>query len=327
MLQLDQSGGKLSLVAAAAESFPQQSPAEAADGRCRRRLAVEAVRDVLRSNHFRGRDVVTCLRTGDLAIKNIRLPQMPERELASAVVWEAQERFGFDVAPDRLHYIRAGEVRQATEVREEVILLAATEESVAEHLEMLAQMRLNPVHIDAEPAALFRAYRRFLRRAADESAVSVLVDIGLSATKVIVARGKSILLVKLIDLAGAKFNEGVGRGLGLAWTEAAQLRKRASAGSAAGQRSAGEHVQRSVLDAIRGPVEALAREISLCLRYCSVTFRGLRPAEVTLTGGEAYDPAVVKLLGECLDCTVWSAHRYEAWRSARLTWALTAEAS
>jgi len=55
-------------------------------------------------------------------------------------------------------------------------------------------------------------------------------------------------------------------------------------------------------DAVRGEAEQLAKEISLCLRYCSVTFRGLRPTRVALTGGEAYDPALLKLLGNGLDC-------------------------
>ena len=53
-------------------------------------------------------------------------------------------------------------------------------------------------------------------------------------------------------------------------------------------------------------VEAMAREVALCLRYCAVTFRGLRPTSVTITGGQAYDPSVVKVLGEQLsiECVV-----------------------
>ena len=56
----------------------------------------------------------------------------------------------------------------------------------------------------------------------------------------------------------------------------------------------------TVIDAVRGKVEELGREVALCLRYCSVTFRGLRPKRVMMTGGQAYDPAVMKLLGEQL---------------------------
>ena len=65
-------------------------------------------------------------------------------------------------------------------------------------------------------------------------------------------------------------------------------------------------MQWSVFDAVRGQAESLAREINLCLRYCSVTFRGLRPQRVMLTGGEVYDASLVRLLGEQLglECVV-----------------------
>jgi len=174
-------------------------------------------------------------------------------------------------------------------------------------------MRLNPLHIDAEPLALFRAYQRFLRRAADESFVSVIVDMGLASTRIVVARGNTTIFVKSINVNGRKLNESVAGELGLSYAEACHFRRRLAEQRLEEQieRQAGDQpdgspemrdqVEWSVLDAIRGQVEALAREISLCLRYCAVTFRGLRPGRITLTGGEAYGPAVVKLLSECLD--------------------------
>jgi len=48
-------------------------------------------------------------------------------------------------------------------------------------------------------------------------------------------------------------------------------------------------VRQAVLDATRGAMEELAKEVGLCLRYCSVTFRGQRPARVRLCGLEAAD--------------------------------------
>ena len=56
---------------------------------------------------------------------------------------------------------------------------------------MLEAMGLRPEHIDAEPLAVFRPFERHLRRRADENAISVIVDIGHSGTKVIVARGQT----------------------------------------------------------------------------------------------------------------------------------------
>ena len=302
MLQLGRAGGRYAVAAAGRWHYP----AGAEDPARRRELAVGAVGDMLRAGGFHGRDVVSCISAAQLSINNVRLPQMPEEELASAVAWECQERFGFQVTPDRVHYINAGEVRHGSETRDEIILLAVTEQTVREHLELLEEMALRPLHIDAEPTALFRAYRRFLRRAQDESAVTVIVDVGLSTTKVVVARGTTIVLIKAIDVAGRRFNEVVAKELGLSYEEARHLRQRVAQACPPGAEGAKSYpenqTQWSVFDAVRGEMEALAREVGLCLRYCSVTFRGLRADQVTLTGGEACDPALLKVLGEALDC-------------------------
>jgi len=303
MLQLERSKSRLAVAGAAQWRFPRPD-GSGLDPAQRRELVARAVREILGAGRFRTRDAVSCIRAEDMSVKNVRLPQMSDADLARAVTWECQERFGFDVTADRVHYIKAGEVRQGTETRDEVILMAVTEETIAEHLGMLDQMHLCPVHVDAEPTALFRTYQRFLRRARDGSAATVLVDIGRKVTKVIVARGPTIVLIKTIDLAGEQFTEAVASELGLSHEEARQFRRRAFEDRSlepSGDPAPGDQVQWSVLDAVRGQAEALAREIGLCLRYCAVTFRGLRPAQITLTGGEAYDPALVKLLNNSLD--------------------------
>jgi type IV pilus assembly protein PilM len=166
---------------------------------------------------------------------------------------------------------------------------------------LLSAVRLVPLAIDAEPNALFRAYQRFLRRAEDSGTVSVVIDIGLTSTKVVVSRGKTILLIKGIDVAGQKLNETVSKELNLNYADAVHLRRRGFEDKP-GQAPEPDQIQWSVFDALRSQVESLAHEISLCLRYCSVTFRGLRPGQITLTGGEAYDPSLVKLLKEQLNC-------------------------
>ena len=315
MLQLAMMRGKPFVAAAAEGRLPEDVTRFGADAQAWSKAVVETTHEMLANGVFHGRSVISCIRSDETGIKNIRLPQMPEDELASAAVWECRERFGFEVAADRIHCIRAGEVRQGTDTRNEVILMAVPAEVINRHLEMLSGMRLVPAHIDAEPVAMFRAYERFLMRSGDEAYVTVIVDIGLACTKVIVARGRTILMIKTIDIAGRKFNEGVAKELNLSYSDAASLRRRVvetslsadqaggtGPGKSDGSDPQGEKVEWSVFDAVREQVEALAKEISLCLRYCSVTFRGLRPSRITLSGGEAYNRQLAQSLGRYLDC-------------------------
>jgi hypothetical protein len=51
-------------------------------------------------------------------------------------------------------------------------------------------------------------------------------------------------------------------------------------------------------------MEELARELSLCLRYYSVTFRGHRPTVVKLLGGEGSDPQLRAILNASLPVPV-----------------------
>ncbi len=305
LLQLRQVGGRLSVAAAARWRYPSGADGAEADPDSRADLAAQAVRVLIREFGFQGRDAVSCLRGDELSVRNVRLPQMPDPELRKALLWESQERFGFEVAPDRMHYVNAGEVRQGSDVRNEILIMAATEQTIQRHLELLGRMKLRPLHLDTEPTALLRTYLRHLRRSEDESIVSVIVDVGLASTKVIVARGRTVLLIKSIDIAGRSLTQSVAAELGLSYSEAARLRRspaqREEQAGPAEPSATSDQVANSVHDALRGQAASLAREIALCLRYCSVTFRGLRPNAITLAGGEAYDASLVKLLQEYLD--------------------------
>jgi type IV pilus assembly protein PilM len=276
-----------------------------------RKAVVAGIREIMRQGKFAGRNVVSAIPTSRLSIKNIRTAPMPEKELAEAVRWEAGERFNFEVSPDRLRWINAGQVRQGDEIRDEIIMIALSAETMEEHLAILDEARLVPEHIEIQPVALFRAFRQFLRRRDDEQAVSIVVDVGKGGTQLVVSKGSNILFIKQIDIGGAKLTEAVVKQLHLNFEDAQDLRVRMmkDSGECAGANPPGEagcapqmrsSVDATVRDAMRSEAQELAREVSLCLRYCSVTFRGLRPDCVIVVGGEAYDASLVSLLAENL---------------------------
>ncbi|MHC4982556.1 MAG: pilus assembly protein PilM [Planctomycetota bacterium] len=308
MLQLQRSGRAVRVVASGQRCLGNAVP----DSGPERRAAVAAtIRQILEEGSFSGRRVTSSLSCNQLGIKNVRLDRMPENQVAEAVKWEAGERFNFNIGPDELRWINAGQVRQGSEMRDEIIMIAVAAETIEEHLALLEEAGVIPEHIEAEPVALFRVFQHFLRRRDDEQAVSVVVDIGKSATRVTVARGPKIVFIKQIDIGGAKLTEGVSRQLNLSYEEAQDLRLRVMKDQGrppdeAGRQDAAEtpqprsSVDWTIHDAMRSQVEELAKEVALCLRYCSVTFRGLHPNSVVLTGGEAYDKALVDLLAENL---------------------------
>ncbi|MCX5672465.1 MAG: pilus assembly protein PilM [Planctomycetota bacterium] len=259
----------------------------------RREFIVAEVRRLMKEGRFRGREAVMALPSKDVAVRNVRMPKMPDEELATAVIWEAQNKFPFDTATAVIQYLRAGEVRQGDQLFDEIILLAVPRVEVDAQIQMATEAGVDLVSLDAGPAAMFRGFERYLGRREDEGVVNVYADIGAQTT-VVIARGRDLVFVKTIPIGGSVFNRAVAECLELAPAEAEALRRRLSrrpSGETADAEGA-DRVARAVSDALRPHLEDLADEIGLCLRYYSVTFRGPRLESLTFVGGEAHDPSV-----------------------------------
>lgn len=301
MLQLTADGRAPRVVAAARCERPSAG-VDPADDQARLR---EAIEQLLRKHAFHGRAVVACLGAGEYQMKNARLPRMSQDELASAVQFEAQERFDFAGAAAQVRHVPVGEVRHGNEIKEEVIIFAATDEVVNRRVAMLESLRLDPLALDIAPCATARCFVRFLRRAEDANSINVFLEVGYGTSTIIVTRGTDVSFVKIIDIGGRMFNEAVAKALGTSQREAADLRVRimreGSGRRAADRAPVPDEIKAAAGDAVRPFIERLSRDVQLCMRYFAVTFRGHKPESVTLVGGEAHEPLLSSMIAEAID--------------------------
>jgi len=296
MMQLEVSGASPVVEAYARQSIPAEArnqPTLALP------VACDLIRQMLRQHSFAGRSVVASLPQEMIHVKNLRLPMMPVSELAAAIEFEAKTVFPFDTDKAQIRHIYAGEVRQGSDSRQEVIVLAVKNDDVNDYLEALHRCGAIVEALDFEPCALYRSIERFIRRKEDEQDVNVLIDIGLRRTQVIIGKGRDIHFFKPIEIGGAALNDAVAQKLAISVEEARNLRQRVGQQDADDTQNR-DSVRQAVYDATRTLLEELGREISLCLRYYSVTFRGQRPSRVKLVGGEANDPQVLSVLNGAL---------------------------
>lgn len=247
---------------------------------------VEALRRVREGHAFRGRDAVLCLGAGNLFVQNLRVPLATGDELTKIVRFEAAGRLPFASEEAEIQYIEADNVRQGDTVRREVILLACYRPALDRMLSVAEEAGLRPVAIDVEPAAVLRCYGRQFRRDDDRQRRIMLVDVGASNTAAVIARGGDTMFVKYIECGGRHFSEAVARHLKMTLADAAALRRH-NADRRAEDRD--PEIVRSIEESTRPVLDKLAHELSLCLRYYSVTFRGQPLSQILLGGGEATD--------------------------------------
>ena len=291
----------------------------------RRNFVVSAIKQMLAEGNFRGRNVVSCLPNDSLKITSLRLAETESGGIERALRREVSQRFGLDPDRDAVDYLVAGDVRQGDEIKNELILFAADDESIKRHIELLEEAGLRPVGIDTIPCALFRSFERSLQRQEDKERTAVFVDVGGRFTTVVFGRGRDVSFVKQIPIGGENFNQEIAAKLGVSISEAEMLRgklrveRTVSAGPgapawASGQSSMGQDnlgdaksgkeslaaldvsTRQVVVDAVGAVAEKLAREISLCFRYYTVTFRGKRVERAVFSGGEAYEKILLNVL-------------------------------
>ena len=320
MIQLVINGGQISVIAADKVCIGSGINGDEQE---RRSFVISAIKRMLARNNFRGRNVVSCLPNDRLKITSLRLAEAESDGIKQALRREVVQRFGLDPDIDAMDYLVAGNVRQGDEIKNELILFAVDNETIKSHIEMLEEARLTPVAIDTIPCALFRSFERSLRRQEDRECTVVFVDVGSRFTTVVFGRGGKISFVKQIPVGAEKFNQEIAEKLGITASEAQMLREtlQMEKGLSAPKSGSVEQApaynedpqtqcsevgkaeqkldastRQVMVDVVNAVVEELVREISLCLRYYTVTFRGKGVERAVFTGGGAYENILLDVL-------------------------------
>lgn len=257
-----------------------------------------AIGEALAAGSFVGKRVAVALPGSAVQIKNLRLPRMPEEELVLAGEFEARERF-HDLTDAMLRVLPAGLAGRAGDEQYELIVLAARRDAVEAHLNLFTGLGLTVTALEPATQAFFRPYTRFLERAADVEKANAFVDVGARSSRILIARGGDIAFLKTCPVGGESFDRAVAEALALPLEQAAGLRRRVlSAAEPTGGH--GEAVRAAL-----GPVvDQLGKEIGLCLRYYSVTFRGERPEQLTAAGSELAFADIAQRLGAATQLAV-----------------------
>jgi len=320
MIQLAINGGRISVLAA---DKTRIEPRINGDMEERRSFVVSKIKQMLAEGNFRGKKVISALPNDGLKMTSLRLAETESDKIGQTLRKEAAQRFGLDPDEDAINYVLVGDVHQGDEIKSELILFAADNESIKSHIELLEEAGLRPVGIDMVPCALFRSFERSLQRQEDRERTAVFVDVGSRFTTVVFGRGREISFVKQILIGGDKFDQEIAAKLGVSINEAEMLRGKLRMERTAnaerglwpsGQGSIGQDglagpkhhkaalgtldasTRQVMVDAISAVAEQLAREISLCFRYYTVAFRGKRVERAVFSGGEAYEKILLNVL-------------------------------
>lgn len=287
--------GDWKLLAAASADVPGTARNDPA---FRSSFFTQTVRDLMISGGFQGRSAVLGLRACDTYIQHLRMGRLDEEETKKALKWEARGKLPFDPGAAVLRHIVAGEVYVDQEPKQEVILLAVKNETVTEMLQAAAKAKLDVVGMNVEPVAVVDCFTQVYRRQSEAKTTSFYVDIGLSGTRAVLARGRQILFARSIPLGGETFAAAVAEELKVTPDVARAMRVEACETA---RQNAADRAQLNSREPPKGPssqqqqmeqacqksLEKLAAELDMCRRYYEATFPAAPVDKLVFIGGES----------------------------------------
>ncbi len=297
LLQFSRSGGRLKIAAAARVEAESENPTD--EGRF---SALEMVLErKIHAGDFRGRACVIGLDDRLLRVRSIRFPAMTDAETEQSIRVDAASRLGF--ARDEsieVGWTRAGQIQQGDEQREEIILTGIRTEHAERIIDMAIGAGLEPMALEPNFVATARAFARRRRRAADQEVAQVVVDLGRRTTNVIAMRGETLCFYKQIDWGSERLDRAAAERLDMDPATVGEIRRQRlrRSGEDNAESPLDERVDRAIFDAVRPLLNEIAHEITLCVRYFLVTFRGAKPDSILLSGGDATEPRLADIVTE-----------------------------
>jgi len=211
-------------LAAAAVTELSQEVIDGMEEDMRDTLIAETIKKLFKDNNIRSKNVITSLSGDDVIVRPVKLPFIPLDELPDVIAYEAENYIPLAIDQVVLDYEVLGEVEEGEGQKKlSLVLVAAKEEVVDKHLQLVQSAGLNPTIIDVDCYALQNAFQDNVEVAEDETVA--LINIGATVTNVNILEGKTTQLSRDITMGGNEFTKEVQREFNLSFSQAEELKR------------------------------------------------------------------------------------------------------
>jgi type IV pilus assembly protein PilM len=221
LAQVQYTGSEYRLIAAASADVPAHVRHNT---QARWAFFVETTRDLLAQGNFKSRQAILAMPASAMHIQHLRMAKLDEAETKKALPWEARGKLPIDPSQALMRHLIAGEVYHDQEPKNEVIVMAAPREYVNQLLSSAAKAKLDVIGMNVEPKALVDCFNHVYFRKTDADITNCFLDIGLTASRVVIARGEQVFFARAIPIGGEHFNKAAAHALRVGIDEAKLLR-------------------------------------------------------------------------------------------------------
>lgn len=264
-----------------------------------------SVREFIDSFPFTTRAVVVALPESQIFTRVISLPRMNEKELKSAMQWEAEQYIPVPLSDVTMDY----QVLDGVELKKgdgeiDVLLIAAPQTLINKYLRVLKEAKLETVGLETETLAVARSL------VGDKATVPVtmVVNIGAATTDISVVARRSVRFTRSIATGGKALARAVSQSLGFEIEQAEEYKKTYGLEET--------KLEGKVMKAIKPIFDVVVEEIKRSLAFYNTHKKdGNNVKRLVLCGGTASLPGIMVYLASNLNLEVQLG---DPWRSLEI---------
>jgi type IV pilus assembly protein PilM len=290
LVQLRPVGERFKVVALGLSSSPKTLDSESDADLV---LVAEAIKKLVAVTRVSTENVVAALPEDKVFTRVVKLPQMEERELESAIKWEAEQYVPIPLSESVVDYqvIRRSS-KEAKEKSEglEIFLVAAPKSLVEKHSRVLGMAGLKPQALETEMVALARSL------VMPGSVPTMIIDLGARATDIALVENGQIVLTRSMPSAGETITRALAAALGLKKAQAEEYKKAYGVDET--------KLEGKIREAVGPILDVVIKEIEKIISFYQKRGGSQRAERAILTGGTAHLPQIMHLFAEKLGIEV-----------------------
>jgi Tfp pilus assembly PilM family ATPase len=166
-----------------------------------------AVREMLKTGQFRSNRATLVLPAFATHVRHVRIPRTAEAELPAVINEALEDKLPGHPTDFALRWVVAGEVFGEQSPQQEIVVMAVARGTVEHLFRAAEQVKLDIAGVTVAPRAVVDCFENVYRRKADADAVNLIVDLGASAVRAVVATAGGIRFARTIHLPTGDLDE------------------------------------------------------------------------------------------------------------------------
>jgi len=257
-----------------------------------------AVSKIFTDNAIKAKAVATSVSGHSVIVKPVKMPSMPDEDLANVIKTEAAQYIPFDISDVNIDYQILSEDLAAPEM--DVLLVAVKRDKILNYTNALQLAGRQPSIVDIDVFALQNCYE-YNYEPAPNSTVALL-NIGASVMNINIVKGSTPLFTRDVSVGGHQYTDSLQKELDLSFDDAEAFKLGQKVGT--------------VSEDSKGPIlqqvtEIIVLEIQKTFDFFRATAAGEHIERIYLAGGSSQVPGLMEALRQEFSLPVDSLNPFQ----------------